>query len=304
MRYPCRHRRQPLRPRPFFRWRTKRADRRQQQGRDREPLCYIAAVELRQALRQLSGRGGTPDTTLLQWHIRTHDCYRRLARETDLDVLNALAAPGWGADFIAPVPTGVSTTIEELLAEVRATPLDVAHREVAEVLECQPAAPRVEAILTGDGVTEYFADVLRAAWHALLESKRPALRAILDRDVVYRAGQLISKGWAAALNGLYPRIGWQQGHIELDSGDDWHVDPRSRGLLFIPSVFIWPGFAMTFDSPWPPALCYPARGVAALWERSDRGKSRPNSPGLHFRGRRKCWEGAARAAAGARSCSR
>ena len=25
---------------------------------------------------------------------------------------------------------------------------------------------------------------------------------------------------------------------------------------------------MDFDSPWPPALCYPARGVAALWERS------------------------------------
>lgn len=229
--------------------------------------------ELSQALRQLSGRGKQPDTALRPWINRARDRYRRLAGEADLDVLNALTAPGRGVDFIAPVPTGVSTTIEELLAEVRATPLDTAHREIAEVLERQPASARVEAILTGDGVTDYVADVLTAAWHALLESEWPTLRAILERDVVYRAGQLTSKGWAAALNGLHPRIGWQRDHIELEPADDWHIDLGGRGLLFIPSVFIWPGFAITFDSSWPPALCYPARGVAALWESSDSGSS-------------------------------
>jgi DNA-binding transcriptional ArsR family regulator len=230
--------------------------------------------ELSQALRQLSGRRRNPGATLRPWLIRTRDRYTRLAGETDLDLLNALEAPGWGADFITPVPAGVSTTIEELLAEVRATPLDAAHREVAELLRRQPADPRVEAILTGDGVTDHVADALAAAWHALLESEWPALRAILERDVVYRAGQLAAKGWAAALDGLHPRISWQQDHIELDSDDDWHVDLGGRGLLFIPSVFVWPGFAVGFDTPWPPTLCYPARGVAALWERSDRGKSR------------------------------
>jgi DNA-binding transcriptional ArsR family regulator len=229
--------------------------------------------ELSQALRQLSGRRKNPDTTLRPWLIRTRDRYRRLARETDLELLNALEGPDWGVDFIAPVPAGVSTTIEELLAEVRATPLDVAHREVAELLRRQPADPRVEAILTGDGVTDYVADALAAAWQALLESEWPALRAILERDVVYRAGQLAAKGWAAALNGLHPRVSWQQDHIELDSGDDWHVDLGGQGFLFIPSVFIWPSFAVGFDTPWPPVLSYPARGVAALWERSDRGKS-------------------------------
>lgn len=230
--------------------------------------------ELSQALRQLSGGGNKPDATLRPWMDRARDRYRQLVREADLDVLNALAAPGRGVDFIAPVPAGVSTTIQDLLAEVRATPLNAAHREIAEVLERQPADRRVEAILTGDRVTEYVADVLTAAWHALLESEWPTLSAILERDVVYRAGQLTSMGWAAALNGLHPRISWHQDHIELDPADDWHVDLGGRGLLFIPSVFIWPGFAITFDSPWPAALCYPARGVAALWESSDIGRSR------------------------------
>jgi DNA-binding transcriptional ArsR family regulator len=224
--------------------------------------------ELSQALRQLSGRRRNPDMTLRPWLLRTRDRYSRLARETDLELLNALQAPGWGVDFVTPAPAGVSTTIEELLAEVRATPLEVAHREVADVLRRQPASPRVEAILTGDDVAGNVADALAAAWRALLESEWPVLRAILERDVVYRAGQLTSKGWAAALNGLHPRISWQQDHIELNSDDDWHVDLGGRGLLFVPSVFIWPGFAVDIDSPWPPALCYPARGVAALWERS------------------------------------
>jgi DNA-binding transcriptional ArsR family regulator len=43
-----------------------------------------------------------------------------------------------------------------------------------------------------------------------------------------------------------------------------------RGLLFIPSVFVWPRLALSLEPPWPPALIYPARGVSALWERPAR----------------------------------
>jgi hypothetical protein len=60
-----------------------------------------------------------------------------------------------------------------------------------------PAGPR------GQGHTEDNAlqhppgglprDVLAAAWEALLEPEWRTLRAILERDVVYRAGQLTSR---------------------------------------------------------------------------------------------------------------
>jgi hypothetical protein len=65
---------------------------------------------------------------------------------------------------------------------------------------------RIERILTGDGVAGYVADVLAAAWQALLEPEWRTLRAILERDVVYRAGQLTSRGWAAALGDLHPDL--------------------------------------------------------------------------------------------------
>src|SRR3974390_3689318 len=60
----------------------------------------------------------------------------------------ALNPPGWGADFLAPVPAGVSTTIADLLDQVRSTPAEQAHREVAEALRRPPPAdPRITGIL-------------------------------------------------------------------------------------------------------------------------------------------------------------
>ena len=231
--------------------------------------------ELTHALRLLAS---PPDQTVLRpWLVRARDRYRALTREADVAVILALAPPGWGADFLAPVPVGVATTIGDLLEQVRSTPTEQAHHEVAEALRRQPPVdPRIERILTGDRVAGYVADVLAAAWQALLEPEWRTLRAILERDVVYRAGQLTSRGWAAALGDLHPELSWEQGRIVLSRMQgDADAALGGRGLLFVPSVFIWPKLALGLDPPWPPALIYPARGVAALWEKP--GQARPGS---------------------------
>jgi DNA-binding transcriptional ArsR family regulator len=235
--------------------------------------------ELSHALRLLAG---PPDESMLRpWLVRARDRYRALAREADIGVITALCPPGWGADFLTPAPAGVSTTIGDLLDQVRSTPPRQAQHEVAVALGRQPpVGPRIRRILTGDHVAEYVADVLAAAWQALLEPEWRTLRAILERDVVYRAGQLTSRGWAAALGDLHPELSWEQGRIVLCrmSGDADAV-LGGRGLLFVPSVFIWPKLAVGLDPPWPPALVYPARGVAALWERPGRVASGGARPG-------------------------
>jgi DNA-binding transcriptional ArsR family regulator len=238
--------------------------------------------ELTHALRLLAGPPVHPDVPVLRpWLARARDRHQALARTTDVGVILALQPPGWGADFLAPVPASVDTTIGELLDQVRSTPPGQVGREVAEALRRQPRLdPRLERILTGDGVAGYVADVLAAAWEALLEPEWRTLRAVLERDVVYRAGQLASKGWAAALDGLHADLAWRQGCIELTR---WRTDEAAglggRGLLFIPSVFIWPRLALSVDPPWPPALIYPARGVSALWERP----ARPDGSGHALR---------------------
>jgi DNA-binding transcriptional ArsR family regulator len=92
--------------------------------------------------------------------------------------------------------------------------------------------------------------------------------------VVYRAGQLTSRGWAAALGDLHPDLSWEEGRIVLSRmrGGGTDAELGGRGLLFMPSVFVWPKLAVGWDPPWPPALVYPARGVAALWEQPRRAR--------------------------------
>jgi len=224
--------------------------------------------ELTQSLRVLAAPAARGEAALRPWLVRVRARYRRLANEADLAVLYALQAPNWGADFLSPVPASVSTTIDDLLAQVRATPTGQVGHEVAEALHRQPGmAPRVRRILGSEQAAAYCADVLAEAWQALLEPEWPTLRAILERDVIHRAGQLSSKGWAAALAGLHPQLRWQHGQIELTRwpGQDGAA-LAGRGLLFVPSVFIWPRLALSLEPPWPPALIYPARGVAALWQ--------------------------------------
>jgi hypothetical protein len=136
--------------------------------------------ELTQALRLLAGRPGHQGESVLRpWLARTRERYRALAADADLDVVLALEVPGWGADFLYPEPPGPSSTIEDLLGQVRATPVEQARREINEAMRRQPAPPRVQRVLAGDHITGYIADVLTAAWHALLEPEWPVLRAIL-----------------------------------------------------------------------------------------------------------------------------
>ena len=143
------------------------------------------------------------------------------------------------------------------------------------------STPGSSRVLTSDRAAGYVADVLAAAWQALLEPEWQTLRAILERDVVYRAGQLTSRGWAAALGDLHPDLAWDQGRIVLNRMSGYQdAALGGRGLLFVPSVFVWPKLALGLDPPWPPSLIYPARGVAALWERPGRGaRGAASAPG-------------------------
>jgi hypothetical protein len=44
------------------------------------------------------------------------------------------------------------------------------------------------------------------------------------------------------------------------------VEVDHRGLLLIPSVYLWPHVAAIVEPPWLPTIIYPAAGIAGLWQ--------------------------------------
>ena len=224
--------------------------------------------ELDNTLRRLSGVNHA--RLPAEWAARLRPIFRRLRATTALDAVLAVQTSRYGAAFIAPPPSSMAQTLEADLVNVRATTLSLARAEIAKCLAGEPEpAPEVLAILRDPAVVSIVADTLEQVWHELLAADWPALRAVCERDVVHRAGLLSRAGWTAALEGLHSRVKWRDGEIQITHRTDAQFDMEGRGLLLVPSVFVWPQVAVYTEPPWPHALIYPARGTAALLEPDD-----------------------------------
>ncbi|WP_144126981.1 ArsR/SmtB family transcription factor [Catellatospora sichuanensis] len=200
------------------------------------------------------------------WAARLRPAYEQLSADPAMRAVVALHSLRRGPGFLAPPPAGLAQTIDDDLATVRATPLALARRDIRDCLAWRACHdPGALAVLHDPDVTSLLAGVLERAWHHLLAADWLRLRVICERDVMRRSADLGRSGWAAAFDGL-PRVRWHEGGIEIPQLLDARVDVAGRGLLLVPSVFIWPGVAAHSEQPWHPSIIYAARGVAALWE--------------------------------------
>ncbi|MEU4543952.1 ArsR/SmtB family transcription factor [Nonomuraea dietziae] len=195
------------------------------------------------------------------WVARWREPYRRLD-QPGLVLIRAISGNrGAGnVDFVAPPPTGVNVPIEKELAALRATPVRRAHEEIAQV----PVPRELRAALMGPDVVRLAADALEAVWKEIIAPEWPRFHAVLERDVVWRAGRLATSGWAAALDDLSEQVRWRDGGIECDLTSDFVKHQLGgRGLLFLPTVF-GSRVGAYLDDAWPYALVYPARGIGAM----------------------------------------
>lgn len=226
--------------------------------------------ELDSVLRMLGGLASRQRLPA-GWRARLAPAFARLRKETALDAVLALFSAHHGPGFIAPPPQSLAQTIEADLATVRATPLPQVHREIRKAMTLRPCPdPAVRRLLGGQDVLTRLADALECAWYELLAPDWLVLRTICERDVMHRAVELSRVGLAGAFAGLHKGLRLRENGVELPRLDGGRISLAGQGLLLIPSVMVWPNLGSHCEKPWPATVIYPARGVAALWERRPR----------------------------------
>jgi DNA-binding transcriptional ArsR family regulator len=223
--------------------------------------------ELQHLLRHLGGTGGRRNQLPSPIRTRWRERFLEVSTDPGIRALLALQSTRYGVNFVAPPPQGMAQTISDDLAAVRETPLSLARAEINTALAPGPDRdPQIARWLSRPDVVDQVAVSLHMAWTALIAPDWPQLQAIIERDVVHRAGQLTRTGWAGALAGMHRTVTWNNATVVIRERPNGQARLDGRGLLFVPSVFIYPGLGIYLDPPWRPALVYPARGSAALWE--------------------------------------
>lgn len=149
------------------------------------------------ALRLCAGQNAA--AALTPWVTRARPAYQRLRRESPAvgALLALLRHGGYNADFTQPPPDVAGREFADELAVVRATPLAQARSELARNLAGPRSTPPAyaRAIYRSPDVVDLLADAIEAAWVTLVEPDWPRLRAILERDLLHRAGRLVAYGW-------------------------------------------------------------------------------------------------------------
>jgi Family of unknown function (DUF5937) len=204
------------------------------------------------------------------YHHAWHQLVAARVARVDLEPLTAVQPlRGYLPDFLTPPPRSASPRVRDQLAEVRATPPSQVEREL-RICRANPHqhryAPLLDSYLDDPGqARDLLADRLQQAWAELVAPFWVRIRALLDRDIHERSRQLARHGLGQMLDDLNPRIRRSRRRLSIGDGDPRTINVDERGIVLMPSAYVWPHVAAIVDPPWQPTIAYPARGIAELW---------------------------------------
>ena len=198
-----------------------------------------------------------------------------LPRTADLDLALLRALQGsdiYNPDFVHPPPSGPLADLEDELAEMIATSPDLLRAEVRYAYQGRRLPPVLEPFLTDPGrAVRELADLMLVYWERCLAGHWPRIKALLEQDVLYRARQMADGGTRRLFGDLDDAVEWAEGELRVQGTCEEVLDLDERGLLLVPSVFVWPKVTAVSAEPWQPTLIYPARGIGLLWDSEPSG---------------------------------
>jgi hypothetical protein len=203
-------------------------------------------------------------------HIPWVASTRPRVADLDVDLLRALLPRGaYAPDFIQPPPHTPLAELEDELAEMTATPADQVRAEIRRAYRRAPSSlpPVLEPFIDDpERAVANLAALVRAYWDRALGPHWQRVRGVLEGDVLYRARQIADGGAQRLFADVHPEVRYAGDSLLIDMPVEATRSLDGRGLLFVPSAFIWPSLTAMTEPPWQPALIYAARGVGSLWE--------------------------------------
>jgi DNA-binding transcriptional ArsR family regulator len=195
----------------------------------------------------------------------------RAARLDLAPLLAVLPRGGYVPDFLTPPPRTCRPGLRGQLAEIRATgPAQVA-RELEwcrDTVDDEQHRHQLTSLLADpQQARDQLATRLHDAWASLVSPFWARIRTLLERDIEERSRTLARHGLRRALDELHPKIRWTRRGLSLADRTGRTVEADDRGLLLMPSAYLWPHVAAIAEDPWLPTVIYPALGIAGLWQR-------------------------------------
>jgi DNA-binding transcriptional ArsR family regulator len=192
----------------------------------------------------------------------------RLAGVPGLPLLAALTGhPTLKPAFLMPPPDSRMPDLDTELKRVRGTPAARARDQVAflsgPLIRAFEADPRA-ALAT-------VAESLRLVHKRIVAPHWARTARVLEADIARRAAILSEGGMERLFTGLHDEVLWSGGDLVIHPNrtPDTVVDLGGHGIALCPSVFCWPGVAVSTRPTGTGTLRYPARGVATLWEATE-----------------------------------
>jgi DNA-binding transcriptional ArsR family regulator len=202
-------------------------------------------------------------------HLPWVEQVRLAAADIDTSALTAMTtSPGYHPDFINPPPSGPLVEFEDELAVMVATPPEQIRDEVRTAYPDVPVPEVLEPFLAApERAIEDLAQTMRLYWQRCLAEQWPRIRALLEHDVLYRSRRIADGGVRSLFADLDPGVVWNDGVLGIECCDwDDTLKLDERGLLMVPSAFLWRKVTLVSAAPWQPTLVYPARGLGMLWD--------------------------------------
>jgi DNA-binding transcriptional ArsR family regulator len=213
------------------------------------------------------------DPWLARWHARHHAAFHA-ALDADpfaKGLVRLLSSTKWLPGLVTKPPSGGMLTA--LADELRDLPPTSDAELRAELEESVAHSWQQHDLswLTGRGWAARTARLFDAVWRNHVEPDWPRRRALLERDVTYRAGLLAAYGWPRALQQMSRHSAWV-GADTIRFSEQPFPDRLvgDEGMLFVP-VSLSGGTWLCEAAPHRYALVYPARGSAA-----DSGQPQPD----------------------------